>query len=36
VRLDSPAVFYRADGNTEDLHELAEAVDSLIVLDAAD
>lgn len=33
VRLDSPAVFHHADGMTEDLHELVEALDNLIVLE---
>lgn len=35
VRLDSPAVFHHADGTTEDLYELVEALDNLIVLEPA-
>jgi hypothetical protein len=32
VRLDSPAVYHRADGGTEPLPELVEADDNLFVL----
>lgn len=35
VRLDVPAIFHRADGKTEDLYELVEAIDNLIVLEPA-
>ena len=35
VRLDSPAIYHHADGTTDDLHELVEAIDNLIVLEPA-
>lgn len=35
VRLDSPAIYHHADGTTEELLELVEAIDNLIVLESA-
>jgi hypothetical protein len=36
VRLDEPAIYFRADGTTENLSEIVEARDNLIIEPADD